>query len=511
MEKFRGEMMGRVILAALFALALLLGQAYAALSVEAYTVAPSTLKPGEEGAVTFSVKNAIPTGSTSVSPLESVQVFFGGTATGLEFKAQSPFVIGTIDSGGSALVSVPFRVLPNAKGGVISAPFFISQKDKTDLKTVNAVIRVVNPPILSLSSDHQTVLSTDTINLTISNNGGRADRVTLSLADGSGFAFVGTTEMYVGDIAGQKSIVVPLDARNAAEGVSSIPFVLTYQQEGGDTATEQKALSVAVKKEKSDVVFTQAGKLVSAQNGVLSLRLRNTGRQLEDFQVYLDDAKIKANENKQVKLGNLAVGAEKTLEYPVFVDASPGTQSVTLRLKWFEDDVEKEEVATVPVVVTSDADAAIFVDAKPAPIVAGGDHTLSITISNVGSYKIQNVEVELGQTKDFEIFNAQRAQYIGGLDADDFSSVQYKVRVNALMPGSYPLTVKVKYKDQSGAWVDKEQTIDISVRSPEDAMPKGSNGSLPIMLGGAAVLLAAGYWYFRMRKPGKPSASEKSR
>jgi hypothetical protein len=110
------------------------------------------------------------------------------------------------------------------------------------------------------------------------------------------------------------------------------------------------------------------------------------------------------------------------------------------------------------------------------------------------------VEVTLQDTPDFEIFNAQRAQYIGGLESDDFSSVQYKVRVKALLPGAYPISVLVKYKDQSGVWVEKSQSISLAVRSPSDIAPANGNGIIvPLAVGGIAVL-AAGYYYFRMRK-----------
>ncbi|MCX6771721.1 MAG: hypothetical protein NTX79_06720 [Candidatus Micrarchaeota archaeon] len=485
-----------------FAALLLSGALSAAIAVGAYTVTPDTLKPGEDGAISFSISNVVPSSaSTTTGQLENVQVFFGGTVEGLQFMGVSPFNVGTIDSGSTAQVSVAFRVLPTAKGGVITTPFYISQKDKTDLKTVNAIVHVVNPPVITLSSDHQTVLGTDEVNLTVKNNGGTASRLRLSLADGSNFSFIGTSQVYIGDLSGATTVMVPLDSRNVNEGVSSIPFVLTYQQEGGDETSETKYISVAVKKEKADVIFTQAEKMVTGRDNTLVLTVTNTGRSLANVEFYLEDANIQAKENKQVKLGDMTTGDEKKISMMVFVNAQPGVRSMQVRLKWTEDDVDKEETTYVPVVVNSDADAAIYIDAKPSPIVVGGDHTLSVTVSNVGSYKIQNVEVTLADSPDFEIFNAQRSQYIGGLESDDFSSVQYKVRVKALLPGQYPLTVSVKYKDQSGVWVEKNQTIQIAIRSPSDILPANGNGyAVPLAIGGVAVL-AIGYWYFKMRKP----------
>ena len=133
------------------ALLLLAGALCATRGVDAYTVTPSTLRPGEEGAITFTIKNVVPS-SGSADPLDDVQVFFS-PSTGMEFKAKSPFVVGTIDSGGSAIVSVPFRVLSSAKGGVITATFYISQKDESALKTLNAIIKVINSPVLTRKNE----------------------------------------------------------------------------------------------------------------------------------------------------------------------------------------------------------------------------------------------------------------------------------------------------------------------------------------------------------------------
>jgi hypothetical protein len=56
--------------------------------------------------------------------------------------------------------------------------------------------------------------------------------------------------------------------------------------------------------------------------------------------------------------------------------------------------------------------------------------------------------------------------------------------------------------------VDKLQTINVAIRSPSDILPaNGNGGMLPILVGGA-VVIAAGYWYFRMRKP-KQGVSQK--
>lgn len=482
------------------AMLLLAGSAFATLYVDSYTVSPSTLNTGQEGAVTFSIQNVVPTGATTTTQLENVQVFYSNPA-GLEFKSKSPFIVGTIGSDGSSLVTIPFKVLPNAKGGVITASFQISMKDATDLKTVNAAINVVNPAIISFSADHQTILSTDTINLTIYNNGGEASRATLSLANTSNFSFMGKTAIYIGDIKDEASVIVPIDSRKVQEGVAGIPFILSYTDDGGNSISSTNTLTVAVKKEKADVSFTQVEPVVTNKDNVLRMTIQNKGRPLTNFRVALTDSKIKSKDSAQITLGNLDAGSVKSFEIPVFVDQQPGVMGTTFNLKWVEDDVEKEEAFSVPITISSDAEVGIYLDAKPTPLAVGNDHTLSATVSNLGSYKIANVVISLEPNSAFDILNIQREQYIGNLDNDAFSTVQYKIRVKSnVAPGDYPLSFAVRYKDQSGLWIEKGVSTTVSVRPASEGAAK-DNGSGTLMLIGGVAVLAIGYWYFRMRKP----------
>lgn len=496
--------MKKMMSAIAFSLMLLAGLATASLYVDSYTVSPSVLNPGQEGAVAFTIKNVIPTGSTSTQQLENVQVFYSAPA-GIEYKAASPYVVGTIGTAGSALVTVPFKVNPDVKGGVITASFYISQKDEPGLKTVNAAINVVNPALISFSSDHQTILSTDNINLTITNNGGSARRAVLQLSEGTNFSFMGKTSIYIGDINGSVFVMVPIDSRKVSEGLNSIPFVLSYSDDGGNPVNETKPLTIAVKKEKADVAFTQVEPIVTNKDNVLKMTVKNKGRALDDFRVFLSDSQVQSKDNSQISLGSLASGQEKSFEIPVFVNEQPGVKTATFDVKWVEDNVEKAETFSVPLIISSDAEVGIYLDAKPTPLAVGGDYTLSATVSNLGSYKIANVVVALDSNSAFDILNIQQEQYIGNLDNDAFSTVQYKIRINSnVAPGGYPLSFKVRYKDQSGIWIDKEVKTNVSIRPASEGAQK-DNGNGTLMIIGAIVLIGGGYWYFRMRKT-KPSA-----
>ncbi|MCX6768450.1 MAG: hypothetical protein NTY83_01235, partial [Candidatus Micrarchaeota archaeon] len=149
--------------------------------------------------------------------------------------------------------------------------------------------------------------------------------------------------------------------------------------------------------------------------------------------------------------------------------------------------------------VKSDSEVGVFLEANPTPLVSGGQHTLSVTVSNLGSYSIQGVTVDF-ESDALTLLTVQPEQYIGGLDKDDFSSVQYKVQVGNVQPGNYDATVKVSYKDASGARITDTKPVVIHI---EPAAQSGDGTGMLLLL--AAIVAGVGYWYFKMRKKSKAS------
>ena len=66
-----------------------------------------------------------------------------------------------------------------------------------------------------------------------------------------------------------------------------------------------------MKKEKADVAFTQTATIMTSKDNLLKLKVKNTGRTLEDFRVVLDDESIKSKEANEIKLGTFTGGDEK--------------------------------------------------------------------------------------------------------------------------------------------------------------------------------------------------------
>jgi hypothetical protein len=147
--------------------------------------------------------------------------------------------------------------------------------------------------------------------------------------------------------------------------------------------------------------------------------------------------------------------------------------------------------------ISSDADVAVYLEAKPTPLYAGQEHTISVLVSNLGSYAIDNVDVEFN-SDSLQSIDISDSQYIGSLNNDDFSTVQFKVRVDTVPEGEYPITLTINYRDKSGEWQSKTITEYVNIYTQPV-----SDGSGFFMLGAVVVLAALGWFFFIRKKPAK--------
>lgn len=466
---------------------------FAGISVSGYTVSKDFFRPGEPGVATITVSN--PTGSESVSSLTMT------LDTPSELIVTSAPKLADITSGGSTVVTIPFRVRDDARPGIylLNAVFLGYVRDpatslaKTTTNTVAIPVTIVNEPELSMSADKRLLSGVDDVVLTITNDGGIANNLRIRIL--GEVSLYGTDQLYVGTVTDQASAPVSLDSRDAEDGPLDMMIIISYEDELGLTHDENTTLRMTVRNEKLDLQFIQQGDVVTRQDSTLTLQIKNSGTEtLKDVRLSFLDSGLRLSDHSELKFGDIAPGTTATASGPVFAELPPGLNLVDAELSWIEKDVQREESRSIPITITSDADVGVFLEARPLPLTIGTEHTISVLVSNLGSYSIENVEVEFSSPV-LRSMDISDKQYIGGLQKDDFSTVQFLVKVNASSPGTYPASIKITYRDQSGEWKTKSVVQDIAVYNgtAQQADP------LPFVFGG--VLLAAVLiWFFKFRK-----------
>ncbi len=477
----------------LFLMLVLLGIAFAGISVDEYSLTKPVYKPGEPGVATVSVSN--PVGSERVTAITL------SVDSAPEVVVTSAPRLADIDAGGSAIVSIPFKVKDSAKPGIyiIHATFtgFKSEEaagaSRTSVNSVSIPVTVVNEPELSFSVDTKVLTGQDDITLTITNNGGTANNLKLSIP--GDISLYGSDQIYVGQVTDEASVVLSLDSREVKDGAADISLVVSYEDALGIPHSENVTLRMTVRNERLDVSFLQQSDMPTREPSMLTLQVTNDGTEtIEDLRLTFLGDTLKLVDSTEFKFGDLAPGQSASASAMVYTELSPGVNLPETRVEWIEKDVQMEETRQIPVTISSDADVAVFLEAKPLPLSVGSEHTISVLVSNLGTFSIENVDVQM-ESPALRSIDISDRQYIGGLQRDDFSTVQFLVLVNASQPDTYPVTIDINYRDQSGEWKHKEITQNILVY---DGMAEQGGDPLPMLVGlGVIVVLV---WYFKFRK-----------
>ncbi|MBU0590779.1 hypothetical protein KKF81_03100 [Candidatus Micrarchaeota archaeon] len=491
----------------------LLGLSFASLSISDWSVSSDSFNPGASGILTIEISNPCTSSGAVVSCSGIVSV----NSVTVDVNAPSQIVmtgrqnVGDLEAGGSTTISLPFKVSSSANSAIYQVEIVLSGFSSSSStgggydsfsRRLTVPITVAKHPVLDISIDKQVIGGVDDVVVTITNQGGNASDVYLSIDSESDVAFYGSDKVYVPNAGQSVSVDVTIDSRDAFDGPTNIPFIIDYRDELGISHQDELSMRITVRNKKLDLDFLQQSDIITRHEGTLTLRVRNDGEEtLKDVRLTFSDSSLRFVDTNEFKFGDVAPGEFKSASVIVFPDLTPGVNIMEATVTWIEKEVQKDEKRNVPVTVTSDADVGVYLEAKPLPLTVGSEHTISVLVSNLGSYSIENVEVSLSSPV-LSLLDISDRQYIGGLQQDDFSTVQFLMKVNATEAGTYPATVIVNYRDQSGEWKQKviEKNIMVSQSAQSDVNP------LPLL----AVLgvIAVGIWYFKFRKkPAKPNGS----
>lgn len=469
---------------------MLFGMCFAGLSIDEYTLTKDVYKPGEPGVATVKVTN--PVGAERVTAITMT------INAAPELTVTSSPKLADIDAGGSSIVSIPFKVKSGVNPGIYTIHAFFSGYKSSEaaglsqvsVNSVSIPVTVVNEPEFSFDVGTRILTGLDEVNITITNNGGVAKNVKLSLP--GGVSVYGADQLYLGQIEGSKTVELLLDSRDLEDGTTDVAMLLTYEDDLGLPHTENASLRMTVRSEELDVMFTQKTELSTRSESTLTFEVKNEGDEaLKDLRLSFLNNTIRLKDRSELKFGDIEPGATATASALVYTELAPGINLIPSRVEWVENDVLNEESRDVAVSVTSDSDVAVFLEAKPLPLTVGSEHTISVLVSNLGSFGIENVDVTISSPA-LRSLDISESQYIGGLQRDDFSTVQFLMEPTS--SGTQPVTLKVNYRDQSGEWKSETITQNISIYEPD--MQEGS--PIPLLLLAVAVVVLV--WWFKFRK-----------
>ncbi len=493
----------------LLILMLLVGMVYSDVSVGSYSVHPEYVRPGGRGTISLTLINQ---GS---NPVEDISVFVYSST---RIHTQTSIFVGDLQIGGQTVVNIPFTVDENTSTGVYTVRLNIkgtekdySQniEDRSVSRSIDIPIYVVHPPLFSMEIPESVAVksSTNTINLTLVNNGGDSKDVAL-LPECDGLMFFNSIPIYLGDVNEGKERTVSLRFKikdNVPPGEYSCPLIVRSYDNIGNLYNQTVLLSFNIKEENSNfMVNTNNEFLKPGESTNLRLTIKNTGdKPVYDVRIKFSDNPVFIPESSELPAANLLEPGEKIeVSSQIGVrEIAPGYYSIPVIIK-YEDEYgrEHEETKTFIQQVSSEGLIKIFLESNEVPMYEGNEYSLSVKVSNTGVSEVKSVILRI-LNGSVIVLNPQTSQYIGTLDADDFSSVQYEIYIpdDATKGGNQiTLSFEVEYLDTFNKPHTEEIDVPITVypKSMEDKLePKGNN--YWILLVGLLVIL--GVWW-KVRK-----------
>ncbi len=459
---------------ALFAVLLaLVAVASASVQITSYSVLPSTLKPGVTGSVSITVSNP---GTSTVS---GAVIYQGGE----QFTFTSNRIqLGDIGSLGSTVISVPFTIKYDVSPGIYNLRLdaFWTEGSDTYTKTFSIPISVTNPPTFNFSFiPIKPITPGDkfTVDVQLKNEGGSISKISLTI-NSTSFFFDGLSQLNVGDLAsGQTtSFEIPIVASASLQsGVQSIPLTVTYQDPLG--SLQQMTITITpvnvVKSSVDFIVDAQAEKRpVSPGDKTRFLvnitNIGNSNAQSAKISVSSASSSFTSLGSSERYFDSIAPNSKEQMEFEIGVGGTTaaGYYPVTITINYLDNNGETQtpiqkqvgiEVGDVPQI-------SITPSTTPSPVAAGGAYTISLQFSNTGNINIRALSVN-ASSESFEILSSSQ-NYIGSLNLDDYSSVDYTIYSNNnLKPGVYPIHVTMTFRDAYNTEHTVTQDVPIEVVS----------------------------------------------
>jgi len=485
--------------------------------ITSYSVLPSTLKPGVTGSATITVSNP------STTTLAGVVIYQGGE----QFTFNSNRVqLGDLGALGSTLITIPFTIKEGVTPGIYNLRLdaFWTEGSETHTKTFSIPINVTNPPIFRFSFaplNQITPGQSFVVTGQLENGGGDVSKIVITVNSAS-FFLDGISQLSLGDLpsGSNASFTIPIVASaSISSGVQSIPLTVAYQDPQG--ALQQTTINInPVQVAKSSVDFlvdAQPDKKPVSPGGKtkFSVNITNDG----NSKAYSAKVSVSSASQYFTTLGSseryfdsISPSSTDEMEFEIGVSGSApaGYYPLTITVNYLnvngetQTPVQKQvgvEVGDVPQIE-------ITPSTNPSPIAAGGTYALSLQFSNTGNINIRALSMR-ASSDDFEMLSSPD-NYIGNLNLDDYSTVQYTIHSkNGLKPGSYPIHVMMTFRDAYNTPHNVTQDVLLEVVSPDiiSLTQKPAGMSLTSIFIILIVVGAAGYLvytrYFKKKEKAK--------
>ena len=491
-----------------FLLVFILGLAgilLADISISNISQNPSVIRPGTKGTITMLLTN---TANIQISSLVAEAEAVGPISAG----GKQP--LGDYYPSTSTYLTIPFSVSENATAGsyFINLKFIYSNSTKNIVKNVQIPLVVRNDPVFIITTDNERVYTDGEfdLNLKIKNIGEEARTVKLEVSS-TEFYQLKTNKIVLPSIKKDQEVNVSIRLsinQSQSSGVYSVPILIRYLSDTGKEESVVETIKLTVIKKSPDITLELEEKqtIIPGAINQIVIRVKNNGeKKAYSVRVGQDGSDILTIlEKNYYDLGDIEPNNYKTLTLKVGIkDVQPGYYIEKFQIKTKdENNHEKAPLITnLGLDIQAKTDLGVFLSSKPSPLVENGEHTITLLVSNIGLASIKSLSASI-HSDAFEVQDVQNEQYIGSLAADDFSSVQFKIKIKA-RAGTYPVKITLNFLDSKNNPQTITKQVNVNILSQNQT--NGANMLYPMLLvlGGIVLIIGFLIYWFKFRKTDK--------
>jgi hypothetical protein len=357
-------------------------------------------------------------------------------------------------------------------------------------------VTLVEASVASLNVTWQLSTSTlrpssiSTILLTVTNIG-------IDLTD---IVITSTAGPYVKITSGNKIDLNALASASSAQGALSIKiddnapsttsFVYLQIDYYTGTSSYEKTLYVPITVIREPILQINnvnfSNNLEPGKAVTLSFDLKNEGLgDAKDIKVSLSQTSnfIVSDSSGESFINDLASSESKTLTFPITVspDSAIGTTTIPVKLSYYDETRTNgyNDTKQIGTLITGKYNFIVAVDSQDV-LTTDTSGYITIKFSNAGSEEADYLAIKTISSNNFDL--SPTSIYVGNLKSDDYDSEKLLLKVGAIEPGDYPISLQLNYKDSFGKSYDEVYSVNAKVSSKAEYSLAHPTSNSPLII-----------------------------
>lgn len=307
---------------------------------------------------------------------------------------------------------------------------------------------------------------------------------------------IGSSKVFVGDVARGQTFRLEYDIKPSNVGVCSFSLLMDYSDVSGNSMKETLPVSIDVQRNDVDFKVTDVS-YTGASPGTevnVTVSLDNLGSaQANDVSVTAQlSSPFTPIGSSERFIGTIGNHEAKDVSFRLLVDSQADVKAyvIPLTVDYFDSAGTKYSInKTIGLALDGKPQLQLFLE-RNDPLTPGSTGRVTVSIVNKGFAEVKFLSIRLLPTENYAV-SLPAESYVGNLDSDATVTEDYEISVNKnASSGTIPLKLRLQYKETNSN-VDQVVTsdVDVTVLSAQEYSAKQPSGGMSLLITVLEVLM----------------------